>query len=99
MDITKTESDGVTTINVPEQLDVMTSTFFRQTLTDAVLSAEKIKLDFSKTYMVSSAGLRVLLQAEKTIQKEKKSMIFTNVSPDVMEIFEITGVTKIFTIN
>jgi len=85
-------------INVPENLDVMTSTDFKNTLTEIISESDKIELDLSKTKLVTSAGLRVLLQAEKTVQKSNKSMTFKNVSPEVMEVFDITGVSKIFTI-
>ena len=98
MEVTVTQNGDTCTINVPGQLDVMTSTPFKQTLTDAVSSSAKIELDFSNTALVSSAGLRVLLQAEKTVLKSGKSMTFKNVSPEVMEVFDITGVDKIFTI-
>ena len=99
MDITVTQSDGISTINVPDNLDVSTSTLFKQTLEEAISNAEKIELDFEQTVLITSAGLRVLLQAEKTVKKADKSMIFKNVLPDVMEIFSITGVDKIFTIE
>ena len=98
MDNTSNQADGVSIINVPDQLDISTSTLFKQTLDEVISSSEKTELDFSKTEMVSSAGLRVLLQAEKVIQKSGKSMVLKNVSPEVMEVFEITGVDKIFTI-
>jgi len=99
MDITATQADGKSTINVPDNLDVMTSTAFKQTLDETILDSTKIELDFTKTGLVSSAGLRVLLQAEKNVKKAEKNMIFKNVSPEVMEIFKITGVDKIFTIK
>jgi len=98
MDNTSNQADGVSIINVPDQLDISTSTLFKQTLDEVISSSEKTELDFSKTEMVSSAGLRVLLQAEKVIQKSGKNMVLKNVSPEVMEVFEITGVDKIFTI-
>ena len=98
MEATVTQVDGTSIISVPDNLDVLTSTGFKNTLTEVISEAEKTELDFSKTELVSSAGLRVLLQAEKTVQKAEKSMTFKNVSPEVMEIFEMTGVSKIFTI-
>ena len=98
MEATVTQVDGTSIISVPDNLDVLTSTDFKNILTEVISEAEKTELDFSKTELVSSAGLRVLLQAEKTVQKAEKIMTFKNVSPEVMEIFEMTGVSKIFTI-
>jgi len=98
MEIIVKQDDGVSRIDIPKTLDAVTSPFFKQTLTEVIEAADKIELDFSDTVMVSSAGLRVLMQAQKNVKKSEKSMIFKNVSADVMEIFDITGVTKIFEI-
>ena len=99
MEIKVTEINGTGIINIPTELGVKTSTEFKVTLTDAIENFEKVELDFSITELVSSAGLRVLLQAEKSINKAEKSMTFKNVTPEVMEVFEMTGVSKIFTIS
>jgi len=99
MDITATKDGGNSINTVPGNLDVMTSAAFKQTLDEVILDSTKIELDFTKTVLVSSAGLRVLLQAEKNVKKAEKNIVFKNVSPEVMEIFKITGVDKIFTIE
>jgi len=96
---TTTQTGDVSIINVPDKLDVTESALFKQNLDEVISSSEKIELDFTKTIIVSSAGIRILLQAEKSTQKANKSMTLKNVSPGVMEIFEITGVDKIFTIT
>ena len=99
MEISVTQADGITIVNVPGNLDVITSTMFKQALDEVIANSTNIELDFAKTVLVTSAGLRVLLQAEKNVNKAEKNMVFINVSSDVMEIFEITGVSKIFKIN
>ncbi|MCL2819301.1 MAG: STAS domain-containing protein [Oscillospiraceae bacterium] len=96
MDTSVTKTGEISTVNVPGNLDVAASTTFKQTLEEVISNSVKIELDFSKTELVTSAGLRVLLQAEKNVKKAEKTMVFINVSKDVMEIFELTGVTKIF---
>jgi len=85
-------------ITVPNHLDTMTSPNMKVILTEAVSSVDNIILDFSKTELVSSAGLRILLQAQKNVEKSGKSMTFINMSPEVMEVFDMTGVTNIFKI-
>jgi len=98
MEATTPQTDDVYVITIPEQLNVATSPSLKTTLTDAVSSYDKIELDYSATELVTSAGLRVLLQAQKNVQTSGKSMTMKNVSPDVMEVFDVTGVSKIFTI-
>ena len=85
-------------IDIPNHLDVSTSPVLKCTLTEAISAAEDIVLDFSKTELVTSAGLRVLMQAQKSVQSSGISMSMKNISPDVMEVFNITGVSKIFNI-
>ncbi|MBR5360064.1 MAG: STAS domain-containing protein, partial [Lachnospiraceae bacterium] len=47
---------------------------------------------------ISSAGLRVLLQSQKTMNKQGK-MVIRNASEDIMEIFDVTGFSDILTIE
>ncbi len=70
---------------------------------DAVIKSEldgitELTFDFSKLDYISSAGLRVLLTAQKTMNKLGK-MSITGVNDIVMEIFEITGFSDILTIE
>ena len=98
MEITITQTDGKSLIEIPGSFDVMTSPHMKKALNEAVSAADEVELDFSKTELVTSAGLRVLLQAQKSVQALGKSMTMKNISPDVMEVFDMTGVTNIFTI-
>ena len=93
-----TQVDGVSIITIPDHLDVNTSPQIKNTLAEVLKTSDVIELDFSYTALVSSAGLRVLLQAQKNVQVSGKSMTLKNISSDVMEVFTLTGVTKILTI-
>lgn len=59
---------------------------------------EELVLDFSNLDYLSSAGLRVLLGAQKTMTKQGK-MVIKNVNDTIMEVFEITGFADILTIE
>ena len=59
---------------------------------------DALNFDFSALEYVSSAGLRVLLSAQKTMNRQGK-MVIRNVKPEIMEIFEVTGFVDILTIE
>ena len=98
MTINVSQDGDASIIKLPGQLDVLTSPGLKQTLADVVSNSARIEIDFSETELVTSAGLRVLLQAQKNVQTSGKRMVLKHMSPDVMEVFELTGVTKIFEI-
>jgi len=91
-------------IDIPNHLDVSTSPELKNILFETISDVEAISttgdiiLDFSKTELVTSAGLRVLMQAQKNVQASSINMTMKNISPEVMEVFNITGVSKIFNI-
>ena len=55
-------------------------------------------MDMAKLEYISSAGLRVLLSAQKIMTKQG-SMVIKNASDEVKEIFEVTGFSDILTIE
>ncbi len=59
---------------------------------------EKLVFDFKGLEYISSAGLRVLLSAQKIMNKQG-SMVIRNVSEEISEIFEVTGFVDILTIE
>lgn len=59
---------------------------------------EELRFDFSDLAYISSAGLRVLLSAQK-IMNRQGSMVICNVNEDVMDVFDVTGFIDILTIE
>jgi anti-anti-sigma factor len=59
---------------------------------------ESVLFDFSKTEYIASAGLRVLLSTTRTLMKAGSKVALSSLSPQVRQVFEIAGFTKIFTI-
>ncbi len=81
------------TVEAIKRIDNSTAPQFREQLLNALESTEDsvLYVDFKETGYVSSAGLRVLLEAQKQAKKKNLKMILQNVKPIVMEVFDITG--------
>ena len=86
-----------TTIELVGRLDTTTAPDLGKTINEDIADTENLVLDFKKLEYISSAGLRVLLSAQKKMQK-LGAMKLTNVCEDVMEVFEMTGFSEILTI-
>ena len=93
----KINNDAVTLI-VSGRLDTQTAPELEKEL-DAVLSGIKeLIFDMSNLEYVSSAGLRVILKAQKAMNAQG-SMKLTGVNDNIMEVFDITGFLDILTIE
>ena len=94
MNITKKAEDKKLTIGVDGRLDTMTAPELKASLG----GVEELVMDFSDLEYISSAGLRVLLSAQKTMNTQGE-MTVTGVNDVIMEIFEVTGFSDILTIK
>ena len=65
---------------------------------ESIEGVESLDFDFKSLEYISSAGLRVLLSAQKIMNKQG-SMVIKNASDEVKEIFEVTGFADILTIE
>ena len=83
-------------IDIAGRLDTSTAPDLDKTINKDVADADNLVLNFKKLEYISSAGLRVLLSAQKKMQK-LGTMKLTNVCEDVMEVFEMTGFSDILT--
>ena len=99
MEIKTTTTTEGTELSLTGRLDTVTSPQLQTALTEAIQSSETVILDFAGVEYVSSAGLRVLLQGQKNAQgADNKNMRLKNVSPEVMEVFDVTGFSGILSI-
>ena len=93
----KTEENGVLTVAVEGRVDTGTAPQLDLDLRAAMEETQNLVLDLQDMTYVSSAGLRVLLSAQRTMN-QKGSMTIRNASPAVMEVFRVTGFEKILNI-
>lgn len=98
MEIIKTQNGTDLTIAIEGRLDTMTAPQLEAEVKGSIDGIANLTLDFAKLEYVSSAGLRVILAAQK-IMNAQGDMKILNVSDDVMEVFEITGFADILTIE
>ena len=96
--IQKTIDNGNAAFELEGRLDTVTAPELENELKGALDDVSELTLDFSRLEYISSAGLRVLLAAQKVMNRQG-SMKITNVNETIMEIFEVTGFTDILTIE
>ena len=98
MTITKETKDTTLIVKVSGRIDTTTSPDLEAELKSSLDGVETLIFDFQDVEYISSAGLRVLLFAQKTMNKQG-SMKLICVRSEIMEIFEVTGFTDILTIG
>ena len=80
------------------RLDTTTAPQLEAEIKNSADGMSELVLNFKALDYISSAGLRVLLAAQKRMAKQGK-LVITDVSEDIMEVFDITGFTDILTIE
>ena len=98
LNINKTLAEKNLTISLEGRLDTMTAPDLETQLTASLGGVENLVFDLAKLEYISSAGLRVLLSAQKTMNKQG-TMVVRNATEEVKEIFEVTGFSDILTIE
>ncbi len=96
--IDKTIQNGKAVFALEGRLDTVTAPDLEKELKSSFNDVTELVLDFEKLEYISSAGLRVLLTAQKTMAKQGE-MKLTHVGAPIMEIFEVTGFSDILTIE
>lgn len=98
MKIDQIRNSGTLTLAIEGRIDTKTAPELEEVLNEALDGVTSLTFDLEQVGYISSAGLRVLLMAQKIMNKQG-DMTVTNVSEDIMEIFEVTGFTDILTIR
>ena len=98
LNINQSIENGNAVFALEGRLDTNTSPELEKELREALPGVNALELDFEKLDYISSAGLRVLLAAQK-LMNQQGEMKVTNVNETIMEVFEVTGFTDILTIE
>ena len=99
MEIITKQEDETLTMQIDGNIDTVTAPEFEKelkiSLTDEV---SELIFDFEKVPYMSSAGIRVIMAADKVMQKQG-NMKLINVNEEIMEIFEVTGLVDLLNIE
>ena len=98
MTINKKSEGEKLTLTLSGRLDTNTSPALEAELKHSVDGVKELIFDFSGVEYISTAGLRILLAAQKVMNRQG-SMKLIGVNDDIMEVFEITGFSDILTIE
>ena len=98
MDIIKNSEGSKLNMALAGRLDTTTSPQLEEALRTSLEGVTELVFDMGQLDYISSAGLRVMLSAQKTMNKQG-SMVIRNVKPEIMEIFDVTGFVDILNIE
>lgn len=97
LNIEKRTNGSELVVALEGRLDTITAPDLEKELQESLDDVKLLTLDFEKLEYISSAGLRVLLSAQKVMNRQG-AMKVTHVSSAIREIFDVTGFTDILTI-
>ena len=98
MTIEKMQQNNTLTVQVAGGLDTTTAPALEAELAASLAGVKDLVLDFEGLEYISSAGLRVVLQAQNTMEKQG-SMKIIHANEEIKEVFDITGFVDILTLE
>lgn len=98
MTIDKQMNGSELTLSLTGRLDTTTAPELEAVIKENITGVTNLVMDFAGLEYLSSAGLRVILSAQKTMNKQGE-MVIRNVNETINEVFEITGFIDILTIE
>jgi anti-sigma B factor antagonist len=99
MEIVKTVSEGKTVLSLAGKLTATTAQEFSTAVEKALEASNALVLDFKDLSYLASAGLRVLVAAQKKLSASEGSLSLLNVRREVMDVFEVTGLDEVLDIH
>ena len=98
MEVHKSKDGAITVLSPEGRIDTTTAKQFEAAVMGAMAENNKIIVAFSKLDYISSAGLRVMLMAQKKMNATKGTLVLTELPTNVHEVFKMSGFDKILKI-
>ena len=95
MQIEKISSSDSVTLEVSGSLTAITAEKLGSVVAEVLNETKKLILDFKELEYLASAGLRVIISTQKKISAMQGELVIRNVSEEVMDVFEVTGLDDI----
>lgn len=99
MKIVKKVNGNEVTLALEGRLDTSTAPELESALSDVPSSVKKLILDFAKLEYVSSAGLRVILTAQKSMNARAGKLVVVKANDVVRDVFDVTGFSSFITLE
>lgn len=94
LNINKVREGNTVTLKLEGKLNSVTSQDFKDKVLENINDCDELVLDFSNLHYVASAGLRVILEAHKTLVSNGKKLTICNVDAGIQDILKATGLSK-----
>ena len=91
MNVTSSKNEKQLTVSIQGSVDTVTAPELDKYLQENLDGINDLVFDFSAVDYISSAGLRVIMMANQSMEECDGSLTIRNVNEDVMEVFEMTG--------
>ncbi len=98
MEITVNKNENTLTISPIGRIDTATAPELQTAVNENISGVTDLTFDLKQLQYISSAGLRVLMSTQKTMNQQG-SMKLIHVNEEVMDVFDMTGLTDVFDIE
>ncbi|MDR1985807.1 MAG: STAS domain-containing protein [Treponema sp.] len=99
MEVTKIQAGDKLILKINGKLSAATAEAFNCEVEEAIAESSRIEMDFTEVSYMASAGLRVLIAAQKKLNVCDGLLTLRNVREDVLEVFKLTGLDEVFDIQ
>lgn len=99
MKVTKEKKGDELTVKVSGSVNATTVSMFSDALSNELSGVKTLNFDFEELEYISSAGLRVILTAYKTLKKNNGKIVLHKLNDEVWEIFHVTGLLEFFDVE
>lgn len=99
MELINNREGDTLTIQIVGRLNTGTAPELDKNLANSLDGVSHLVLDLKGLDYISSAGLRVILSAQKTMSRKKGTLVVCDIKPEVYDVFEMTGFVDFLTIE